>query len=259
MKSTIITFIVGLFILSTVCANAQDVIVKKDNSTILSKVTKISSTEIEYKKWTNLDGPTYIINKSDVVSINYQNGEIEKFTADISEEEKPQEPVVIQQQVQQQSNQSHNDNNDGGYMERDGNGLTLNGRDLSDDEVLELVGYENYQTYLSAKKQINTGRAFTVITLVSLGASVGLIALGAMDEDEGLMLVGVGVEVIADVALITTIILKGSGKGRMNWVADEYNRQHRGYSLNLSPSVIKCKTPQLQNNYGVGLTLSLNF
>ena len=40
-------------------ASAQDVIVKKDGSTILSKVLEVSSTDIKYKKFSNPDGPTY--------------------------------------------------------------------------------------------------------------------------------------------------------------------------------------------------------
>lgn len=55
-------------------------------------------------------------------------------------------------------------------------------------------------------------------------------------------------------------IQKGAGKGRMNWVADEYNKkQNTNYSLNLSPSIIKCNAPKLQDNYGLGLTFSMNF
>ena len=40
-------------------ATAQDVILKKDNSTILSKVLEINSIEIKYKKWSNQDGPLW--------------------------------------------------------------------------------------------------------------------------------------------------------------------------------------------------------
>ena len=240
MKSTIITFIVGLFILSTVCANAQDVIVKKDNSTILSKVTKISSTEIEYKKWSNLDGPTYTINKSDVVSINYQNGEVEIITNEIVKQERTESKV-------------------GGHMERYGNGLTLNGHYLSNEEVLKLVGDENYKTYLSARGQINAGRVFTAVFMISLITTVGFTAVATTNHDNDMLINAYVSGAIADISLLSMCILKGAGKGRMNWVADEYNKQHQGYSLNLSPSVIRCSTPQSQNNYGVGLTLSLNF
>lgn len=59
---------------------AQDVIVKKDGSTILSKVLEVNTTDIKYKKYSNLDGPTYTILKTELLSINYKNGECEKFT-----------------------------------------------------------------------------------------------------------------------------------------------------------------------------------
>ena len=58
---------------------AQDVIVKKDGSTILSKVLEIGSTEVKYKKQSNLDGPTYTLSTADILSINYENGEKETF------------------------------------------------------------------------------------------------------------------------------------------------------------------------------------
>lgn len=71
-----------ILVLSACCVKAQDVIVKKDNSTILSKVTKVSQIEIEYKKWSNLDGPIYIVPISEVLRINYENGEYDEFVGE---------------------------------------------------------------------------------------------------------------------------------------------------------------------------------
>lgn len=71
--SLLLTFNVAM------CATAQDVLVKKDGSTILSKVIEISDTQVKYKKHSNIDGPTYIINVKELQSINYQNGEKELF------------------------------------------------------------------------------------------------------------------------------------------------------------------------------------
>lgn len=73
-------------------ANAQDVIVKTDNSTLKSKVLEISDTEIKYKKWENLEGPTYSTNKSLVIKIVYQNGSIDVF----KEEKGEKKPEVKQ-------------------------------------------------------------------------------------------------------------------------------------------------------------------
>ena len=66
-------------ILVSVSANAQDVIVKTDTSTILSKVEEISAESIKYRKWNNLDGPVYVLNISEVISVNYSNGTMETF------------------------------------------------------------------------------------------------------------------------------------------------------------------------------------
>ncbi len=73
-------------LLSATSAFAQDVIVKKDGSTIVSKVLEITSTEVKYKKFTNQNGPTYTISKADVMVINYENGEKETFETATSDQ-----------------------------------------------------------------------------------------------------------------------------------------------------------------------------
>lgn len=58
---------------------AQDVIVLNDGSSIISKVVEVGSTDIKYKKWSNLEGPTYTLKITEILSVNYQNGEKESF------------------------------------------------------------------------------------------------------------------------------------------------------------------------------------
>lgn len=53
---------------------AQDVIVKRDGSTILCRVMELTPTEIVYKKWTNLKGANYVMDCSLVSAVNYENG-----------------------------------------------------------------------------------------------------------------------------------------------------------------------------------------
>lgn len=62
---------------------AQDIIVRRDGTIIQSKVMEISDTEIKYKKISNPDGPLYTLKLSEILSINYQNGEIERFNKTI--------------------------------------------------------------------------------------------------------------------------------------------------------------------------------
>ena len=76
---------------------AQDVILKKDNTTVLSKVLEVTSTEIKYKKWSNQDGPTYTISRTEVTSINYQNGDVDKFNDNATITIAPQQTVTYPQ------------------------------------------------------------------------------------------------------------------------------------------------------------------
>ena len=65
--------------MTAVCASAQDMIVKKDGTVIQAKVMKVGTSEVDYKKWSNQDGPQYSIAVADILAINYQNGEKETF------------------------------------------------------------------------------------------------------------------------------------------------------------------------------------
>lgn len=95
-KSTLLAILLlGL----TGTAVSQDVILKKDNTTVLSKVLEVTSTEIKYKKWSNQDGPTYSIDRSEVTSINYQNGDVDKFNDNVAITPAPQ-PTVTYPQAQ---------------------------------------------------------------------------------------------------------------------------------------------------------------
>lgn len=85
-----ITFFV--LMLSVTFASAQDVIVKKDGSTIMSKVTEIGNTEIKYKKFSNQNGPTYSLSISEIMAINYENGEKETFDEILQSSPQIQQP-----------------------------------------------------------------------------------------------------------------------------------------------------------------------
>ena len=73
---------------------AQDVIVKKDGTTIMSKILEVGASEIKYKKFSNQEGPLFVISKSEVLSINYENGEKDLVTTSETKEEKTQKAVA---------------------------------------------------------------------------------------------------------------------------------------------------------------------
>lgn len=78
MKKTIIVTIC-LVIISCAKGYAQDIITTKDAQKISAKIIEVSNKEIKYKKANNPDGPTFVINQSDVKSILYESGEYSSF------------------------------------------------------------------------------------------------------------------------------------------------------------------------------------
>ncbi|MEI8226375.1 MAG: hypothetical protein WCG82_10670 [Bacteroidota bacterium] len=59
---------------------SQDKVYKTDNTVIEVKVQEVGTYDIKYKKFSNLSGPSYIINKREVKMIVYENGEKEFYT-----------------------------------------------------------------------------------------------------------------------------------------------------------------------------------
>lgn len=94
MKNSRIILLAIIQICLTGTVLSQDVILKKDNTTVLSKVIEVTSTEIKYKKWSNQEGPTYSISRSEVVSINYQNGEVDRINNNSMITPAPQQTVT---------------------------------------------------------------------------------------------------------------------------------------------------------------------
>lgn len=69
-----------LLLLCAVCSHAvaQDVIVKKDGSTIVCRVLETNNTSVFYQSWSNPNGPTQVIRMSEVANINYEKGKQEQ-------------------------------------------------------------------------------------------------------------------------------------------------------------------------------------
>ena len=67
-------WLLSLFLLCGSFASAQDVIVKKDGTTIESRVIEVGETSVKYKKYSKPNGPTYTIPVTDLRTIYYEDG-----------------------------------------------------------------------------------------------------------------------------------------------------------------------------------------
>ena len=60
-------------------SNAQDKIILKTGTNIEAKVLEINQTTVRYKKFNNLEGPTFVSDKNEIHMITYENGVNEVF------------------------------------------------------------------------------------------------------------------------------------------------------------------------------------
>ncbi len=78
-------FLLGLFALvGMLCASAQDIIVKSDGSTVMCRIVEVNGTDVVYLKWSDLNGPRYVMDRSVVANINYQDGRQDKINKQTS-------------------------------------------------------------------------------------------------------------------------------------------------------------------------------
>ena len=85
MKKTLLLFLASAGCIAT--AAAQDMIIKRDASRIEARVTEISPAEVRYKRFSNPDGPTYVLPVSEIAAIRYANGEdCLLYTSDAADE-----------------------------------------------------------------------------------------------------------------------------------------------------------------------------
>lgn len=67
--------------LSGLTLGAQDLIVCRDGQSIKAKITEVNPDNVRYKRFDNLEGPTYTLLLSDIQSIAYENGTTDSFDA----------------------------------------------------------------------------------------------------------------------------------------------------------------------------------
>jgi hypothetical protein len=84
-----------LFFSFGIVSFGQDVIIKTNGEEIQAKVLEISTSEIKYKRFDNPEGPNYIIEKSKVFMIKYENGNKDVFNNSTGDPTQPSPKPVV--------------------------------------------------------------------------------------------------------------------------------------------------------------------
>lgn len=81
MKRIFLILAAGLMAASVMADRnaACDVIYWSNNDSVQAKVLTVGENEVTYHSWSNLQGPTYTISKSEIIAIRYANGSYDIF------------------------------------------------------------------------------------------------------------------------------------------------------------------------------------
>ena len=231
-------------------AMAQDTIIFRNGDIKSVKVTEVSKSQIKYLLWDSQDGPVYVQEVSDIFMVKYHNGRKELFNQNNQEERPGRQNVKSSAWY--------------GYMDRYGGFLVINNRRLALNEEQIVLGPQRYSTYISATKQYSGGGLCVAMGFVTAIVGTGCLFYG-MDEGnqaEQLIIPAICMLALSDVLLPVGFVLRGIGRGRLNWVVDDYNREQRQISqrvsLSMGPSLISSPSAA-GTNYTMGAGLQLHF
>jgi len=85
------------FLIATLCCSAQDTMYMMNGDTMNVKVTEVSATEVRYKLQSNPNGPDYVVSKTKIFMVEYENGSKDLFArgnATIEEPMLKQRPIA---------------------------------------------------------------------------------------------------------------------------------------------------------------------
>lgn len=82
---------------------AYDVILTTDANKIEAKITEVSKSEIKYKEKDNIDGPTFVLETTDIHSILYANGKVVLYNQQTSSQADNTKQVTYSMQTKEEN------------------------------------------------------------------------------------------------------------------------------------------------------------
>ena len=241
--------------------SAKDVIVMKNTTPIEAKVLEVTPTEVKYKKISNLEGPTFVIYKSEINTIVYENGEVESF---VQESETNTDKTNIPQQTNVSGNNTNKELQLYPTLDRVNGQYVLGNVTMSKKEYGDFlhancpVAYEKWQR---GTKRVRCGWIFAITGLTCEAMStVSFISYansehynsirGYYTYDDGALAMGIATLVPAILLETTAIPLLATG----------YSSRRKSIGLYNEQCAPKKSAFDLRLNLkGNGLGLSLNF
>lgn len=208
-------------------AMAQDIIVLKDGDLKQVKVIEVGENDVKYKKWENIDGPTYTISISNILSINYQNGAKDSF-ADYKEKKSD-----VAQSIDIASNNISKN-------------ITTSSNNIS-------RGLNN-QVYLSQQRMISSARTLKVFGYITAFATMGTAVAVSALTDVGTWFA----PVVGGIGMVSGIAMVVVGHVRINTAKNIASTNLYQHNVNEHFALNACyleHSPSRQKALGAGVSI----
>lgn len=211
---------------SAIMCYGQDIITLKDGTDIKAVVTEVGSNEIRYKDFENQSGPVYVLMKSEVFRIAYQNGKKDTF----ADQANQHQSSVIKGKMS---------------LDRRTGRLSINGMNIDKQHVDLYLNPEEYIIYRKGDRVSSVGQ---IMWAVGAGSAVGWTIPTIISGGHGQ--IDYYVFGTSAVLVISGLLLEHAGLRDINKAINGYNSRHNNTAF----------TPEF--NIGIqqhGLGLGLNF
>jgi len=246
MKKSLLLIII---IIITCSIKAQDIILTKDGQKIEAKVEEVGIETIKYKKYNNQSGAAYLILKSDIATIMYENGEFEVFKQETQKSNTNEAQKPISQEAQKPFSQEAQKLYS--HLQQPFNKIGID-----DKGMLVFFKANNFQEYYNrfnaACVQSNAGKVILGIGVFASALGFSLL-MADLYNDTGLVTGGSVLLSFGQVVVIAGISITATAGKRKGEIKDTFAMEYFGVVRKYSYQ------PKLNlgitQNGGVGLTL----
>ncbi len=210
-----------LFLICALCsmsAMAQDIIIKQNGDEIQCKLLEVGSEEIKYKRWTNLNGPTFIEERNDVFMIKYQNGEKDVFGVKPTAQQKA--TLNSSQAVTLFSLRYDKDSE---------SGLVSGGKEIPTNYAQSIMGNE-WNDFVHFKEKREKGKHLLVWGIICRGLSTGTTIAGICTEEIPFFAVSGGLRLTSTTLMATGIVNMAKGQHGCRRLVEQHTSQPTGFN-----------------------------
>lgn len=212
---------------------AQDVIFKQDGNEIQCKLIEVGPQSVKYKRWTNLNGPTYIEERDNIFMIKYENGEKDVFGVKSKTQPSTTYNPALMAKAQNLAFDKHSVS-----------GLTSNGNEIQLIEAQSIMG-EDWNDFKSYKNKRKAGKALLISGFICRFTSTGMFFAAVGSGEIPCHIIFLGLRTTSIPLTTMGIVKLAKGQRGCNRLVQKHNSSSMGFNpefnIGVGPNAMSLK------------------